>query len=147
MENTACDRQQAESILRSHLDSGRAREKFEEMVVAQGGDPNAARRRAPESVVLAETSGYLRELDAAALGMLVVDLGGGRAVLGQAIDHSVGLEMFVRVGDRIDAGQPLVRLFAREGDHEWAAGLIAGAVKIADEPGADHPLIAERIAN
>jgi pyrimidine-nucleoside phosphorylase len=144
-ENAACDRQQAETILRSHLDSGRAREKFDQMVVAQGGDPAAPRRRAPESVVSAERSGYLRKLEADALGMLVVDLGGGRAMLGQAIDHSVGLEMLVRVGDRIDTGQPLVRLFAREGDHDWASGLITAAMTIADDPGPELPLIAERI--
>ena len=41
MENAPGDRQQAETILRSHLDSGRAREKFDEMVAAQGGDPSA----------------------------------------------------------------------------------------------------------
>jgi pyrimidine-nucleoside phosphorylase len=145
MENAAGDRQHAETIIRSHVHSGRAREKFDEMVAAQGGDPDAHRPRAPESVVTAETSGFLRKLEADALGMLVVDLGGGRAKLGQAIDHSVGLEMLVRVGDPIETGQPLVRLFAREGDHDWASGLIAAAMMIADEPPAQLPLIAERI--
>ena len=115
------------------------------MVAAQGGDLNALRRRAPESVISAGRSGFVREIDTEALGMVIVDLGGGRKALGQEIDHSVGLEMLVRLGDRVEAGQPLVRIFAQGNDHEWAAGRIAAAIELGPEPGPDLPLIAERV--
>ncbi len=137
--------QQAEAILHDHLCSGRAREKFEEMVAAQGGDLKAPRRRGPESVLFAQRSGFVRDIDTEALGMLIVDLGGGRKAMGQQIDHCVGLEMLVRLGDRLEAGQPLVRIFAQGKDHEWAAGRIAAAIAIESDPGADLPLIAERV--
>ncbi len=137
--------QQAEAVLRDHLDSGRAREKFDAMVAAQGGDLNAPRRRAPDSVVSAGRSGYVRDIDTEELGTLIVDLGGGRKVLGQAVDHSVGLEMLVRIGDHLEAGQPLVRIFGQGDDHEWAARRIAAAIVLGPEPGPDLPLIAERV--
>lgn len=145
MENVAGNPQQAEAVLRDHLGSGRAREKFDEMVAAQGGDPRAPRPRSPDRVVCAERPGFVRAIDTEALGTVIVDLGGGRKTLGQKIDHFVGIEMLARLGDRVDAGQPLVRIFAREGDHGWARERIAAAIAIADEPGAEFPLIVERI--
>ena len=145
LKNLASGPQQAESILRDHLCSGRAHQKFEEMVVAQGGDLNVPRRRAPESVVRAERSGYVLKIDTEALGMLIVDLGGGRKALGQEIDPSVGLEVLVRLGDHLEAGQPLVRIFARVNDHEWAASRIAAAIALEPMSGPDLPLIAQRI--
>ena len=63
LKNLASSPQQAEAILQDHLCSGRAREKFDEMVAAQGGDLKAPRRRAPESVVSAPRSGFARTID------------------------------------------------------------------------------------
>jgi thymidine phosphorylase len=145
LKDLASSPQQAEAILQDHLCSGRAREKFDEMIAAQGGDLKAPRRRAPECVVSAQRSGFTRAIDTEALGMLIVDLGGGRKAMGQAIDHCVGLEMLVRLGDQIEAGQPLVRIFAQAKDHEWAVGRVAAAIAIESEPGAELPLIAERV--
>ena len=45
------------------------------------------------------------------LGVAIIELGGGRKVLTDAIDHSVGLEMLAKIGDRVEQGQPLVRVF------------------------------------
>jgi pyrimidine-nucleoside phosphorylase len=145
LKNLAGSFQEAEKLLRDHLSSGRAREKFDEMVVAQGGDPNAPRQRAAESVVRAGQAGFVRTIETETLGMLIVDLGGGRKALGQKVDHSVGLQMLVRLGDPVEAGQPLVRIFAQGNDHEWAVPRIAAAIALDAEPGPDLPLIAERV--
>jgi pyrimidine-nucleoside phosphorylase len=139
--------EQAEAILRDHLHSGRGKEKFAEMVAAQGGDLNASRPRAADNVICASQSGFVRQIDTEALGMLIVDLGGGRKAVSQKIDHAVGLEMLVRLGDSVEPGQPLVRIFAQENDHEWAAPRITAAITVGPGPGAVMPLIAERVTD
>lgn len=94
------------------LASGRAYEKFCEMVRAQGGDLEAPRPLAPITEVLADREGYLTAIDGEALGWAVVSLGGGRRKVTDTIDHSVGLEMCVRRGDWVEPGQPLLRVYA-----------------------------------
>ena len=47
------------------------------------------------------------------LGYVIIELGGGRKKLGDKLDLSTGLEMLVRLGDTVEAGQPLVRVFAK----------------------------------
>ena len=79
----------------------------------------------PKASSAAGRSGFIRSIDTEVLGMVIVDLGGGRKGLGQEIDHSVGLEMLVRLGDHVEAGQPLVRIFAQGNDHESTARRIA----------------------
>ena len=108
------DRTQAEAFLGQKLDSGAARQVFEQMVTAQGGRLGEARPVAAEFLISSERAGFVTQIDAEALGRAVIDLGGGRRHVGESIDHSVGLEMLVRIGDEVAAGQPLIRVFARE---------------------------------
>ncbi len=95
----------------SALDSGAAFEKFEQMVVAQRGQPSAALKVANSEEVSAQQAGFVSAIDTEQLGMAVIAMGGGRQKVSDAIDHSVGLEMLVRIGDEVQIGQPLVRLF------------------------------------
>lgn len=69
-------------------------------------------------------AGWVQEIDARAIGQLVVDLGGGRKALGAAIDHRVGVEVLVEVGDRIEEGQPWLRLHAAAQDAACPKGAI-----------------------
>ncbi|HEV2969683.1 MAG TPA: thymidine phosphorylase [Pirellulales bacterium] len=147
MKGLAADRESALAMLSGHLSSGRALEKFREMVAAQGGNLDAPRLRAPGSLVPAGRDGYVTSIDTEQLGMAIVDLGGGRKKVGDAVDHSVGVEMLVRVGDKVEQGQPLVQIFARPADREWATRRIAEAIQISEEPCAPLPLIVERIAS
>lgn len=103
---------EAEALLVDRLDSGAAREVFEQMVTAQGGDLAGGCRVAREHVVPAERSGFVTRMDAEALGMAVIDLGGGRRRMGDTIDPSVGIEMRVKIGDEITVGEPLARVFS-----------------------------------
>jgi pyrimidine-nucleoside phosphorylase len=101
----------ARKALNETITSGKAIERFEQMVRVQGGDLSAPRLRGKSSPILAPFAGYVTAIDAEALGWAVIELGGGRLVLTDKIDFSVGLEMLVRIGDRIDAGQPWMTLF------------------------------------
>lgn len=131
--------------LQAPLRDGRAYERFAAMVRAQGGDPDAPRARAPESVVTADRTGYVAAVDTEALGWGVIELGGGRKVLSDRVDFSVGLEMLVRLGDAVRPGRPLVRLFANEPQRSRAATMIADAITIADEPCAAPRLVVDRV--
>jgi pyrimidine-nucleoside phosphorylase len=128
------DRASARNQLQQQIDSGAAYEKFSEMVAAQAGNIDAPRPVAPATEVVASRSGYVDEIDTQALGVAIIELGGGRKTLSDAIDHRVGLEMLVRLGDAVAAGQPLVRVFGVGSALSHAKELIAAAIAIGDEP-------------
>jgi cytidine deaminase len=84
-------------------------------------------------------------MDAARLGLAIVEMGGGRKSLGAAIDHSVGIEMLVRIGDRVQRGQPLVNVFASPQARAAALTLLEGSIAIGDRQPTTEPLVAEAV--
>jgi pyrimidine-nucleoside phosphorylase len=135
----------ARARLQATIDSGAAREKFAAMAHAQGGNFDARRDVAPADEVLSLQGGYVAAIDAEQLGRVVIELGGGRRKLGDPIDHSTGLEMLVRLGDRVDAGQPLMRVFAAPPEADRVRSMLVSAIQIADDAPTVCPLILERI--
>ncbi|QDT68702.1 Pyrimidine-nucleoside phosphorylase [Planctomycetes bacterium MalM25] len=127
------------------LDDGSAREKLAQMVRAQEGDLEAPRPRAAETVVSAERAGVVSAIDTETLGYAVIELGGGRKQQGDPLDFSVGFECLVRIGEPVETGQPLVRLFATDRGRERAINLTRGAIMIGDEPIDSPPLVIDRI--
>ncbi|MES3675750.1 thymidine phosphorylase [Halomonas elongata] len=116
----APDRDAALKRLDERLASGEAAERFGRMVAGLGGPADlldAPDRHLPVAPVvrpvLAPHAGHLRGLDTRALGMTVVELGGGRRQPGEAIDHAVGLADIAELGSKLDVGQPLATLHAR----------------------------------
>jgi len=138
------NQQQAEQKLTDSISSGAALERFAKMVSALGGPSDFVERSehylAKAKVVkpvLARHSGMVSQLDCRALGMAVVGLGGGRSVPGAAIDHSVGINGLVEIGDLVDKGQALLTLHANdEASWQAAAKQIQQAITLV-EAGAD----------
>jgi pyrimidine-nucleoside phosphorylase len=141
------DHQQANKMLAEHLASGRAMAKFQEMVAAQGGDLDAPRPRATETMVVARESGFVTSMDVEKLGLAIIEVGGGRKRAQDPIDHSVGLEMLVRLEDHVEQGRPLVRVFAPADRRDIALRLIEQAIEIAPVPPRPMPLVARRITS
>ena len=83
-------------------------------------------------------------MDTEALGLAIIALGGSHRELGDPIDHSVGIEMLVRIGERVQRGQPLVRIFSR--DRTQVDSGIRKAITIGDE-GRPPDLIVERFSS
>lgn len=131
--------------LRRKLASGEAREVFGRMVAAQGGDLDAPRPRAEPHEIAAPRDGYLSSIDVERLGYAVIELGGGRKQLTDRIDFGVGLEMLARLGERVERGQPLVRVFARPAHRQAADALLAESLHLADAPIPPPPLIVETL--
>jgi pyrimidine-nucleoside phosphorylase len=134
------------ATLQQTIDSGAAREKFAEMVRAQGGDIDAPRPVAPASELTATRAGYATAIDAEDLGRAIIAMGGGRQQLGDKLDHSTGIEMLVRLGDLIDVGQPIVRVFAKPDVASKVMPMLLAAVQIADHAPPTNPLILDRLS-
>ena len=126
----------------SLLDNGAAYERWCRMVQAQGGNPDARLAVAPASELTADRAGFVAAIDTEALGLAIIELGGGRRQMGDVIDHSAGLEMLVRLGDSVRIGTPLVRVFSRQVEAVTAS--IRKAITVSDT-GQGPPLIVERI--
>ncbi|RXE47381.1 thymidine phosphorylase [Chromohalobacter israelensis] len=115
----AADAADAATRLETALASGEALERFSRMVHGLGGPSDLAERpehylaSAPFTTdVVAPRAGTVNAIDTRALGLGVVELGGGRRNAGDAIDHRVGLSRIAALGQRVEAGQPLLRLHA-----------------------------------
>lgn len=135
----------AHKKLQQTIDDGSARAKFAEMVAAQGGDLEAPRQVAPASDVGAPQSGFVAAIDAEKLGQAVIAMKGGRQQLGDKLDLSTGFEMLVRLGDRVETGQPLAKLFAPNDLTKVGGEKLVEAIVIENEAPTVGPLILERI--
>ena len=123
------------------IDDGSALQKLEQMVVAQGGSSlDVSIAEAHE--VCAQRAGVVQSVETEQLGLAVIALGGGRRQMTDAIDHSVGFEYLVRVGDTVEAGQPLIKVFAQNA--EIVSDQVIGAITIGDT-GSPLTLVAERL--
>jgi len=115
----ARDLDEGARLLAGVLDDGRAREVFERMVAAQGGDVRQLDGGLPSTddveVLEAPAAGYLAWFDVRELGLAVRALGGGRHAAGDSIDPAVGLDVLVSEGAAVEAGEPLVALHHRAG--------------------------------
>jgi thymidine phosphorylase len=116
------------------------------MVAAQGGDLVAPRPVAPAHDVSSPWDGVVSAIDAERLGYVIIHLGGGRKQLGDKLDLSVGLEMLVRLGDTVEAGQPLVRVFAERDAVAHIKRDLLAAITIGDNRVEPPPLIVERLS-
>jgi pyrimidine-nucleoside phosphorylase len=140
--STAAARKRLESLIAS----GVGLEKFREMVAAQGGNLDAPRPVAPAKEIVSPRAGVVSAMNTEAIGVVIIELGGGRKKLGDSLDLSVGIEMLVRLGDRIESGQPLARIFAKPDAAARVQPDLLSAITIGDNPVTPPPLIAERIS-
>lgn len=107
----AADRPASEADVREALADGRAMDKWRAMIAAQGGDVDAPLPVAKESeTVVAPESGVLASLDAYAVGVAVHRLGAGRVRKEDAVQAAAGIEIHVKPGETVAAGQPLFTL-------------------------------------
>lgn len=146
----ARERHEAEARMERALTSGGALRRAEQMIQAQGGDPRVTvdpsiLPRAPaETRVLATRGGYVASIDSKALGLLLVAMGGGRERKEDTIDHAVGIRLLRKVGERVDAGEPLATIEARREAPDWADAA-RRAYQILEEPPPSRPLLIEQV--
>src|SRR5579872_3939632 len=125
-----------EADLPALLRNGAARSRFDEMVRAQGGDPAAALPQAPLRRELpAPASGFVRRLDARAVGVAAWRLGAGRAKKEDPVSASAGVVCLAKPGEPVEEGQPVLEVRA-EDEARFARALEAleGALEVGPEP-------------
>jgi pyrimidine-nucleoside phosphorylase len=144
----------AKQLAAAALTDGTALTKFRELVEAQGGDPSYVDEpeRLPiaqhRKTVAAPASGYLATIHAAEIGRTGVALGGGRAMKGDTIDHSVGMHIHRKVGDQVSQGEQLFTVYAsRKEDLTMAEGRVLAAHTIGPDPVDPLPLFHGTIEN
>jgi pyrimidine-nucleoside phosphorylase len=138
----------ASTEIEQALDGGTAAEAFGRMVEAQGGDrrvvddPWAVLPRAPLQQPVASPSGYLAAVDAEALGGAAGALGAGRMKKGDPIDPAVGIEFLPKIGDRLEEGQEIAVIHARDPEVAEESGRrVLAALDVRPDPAAPVPLI------
>lgn len=131
---------------------GSAWRTFRTLVVAQGGDvrfvdePDRLSSAPIIEPIPAPADGYLQRVDAAQVGMAVVDLGGGREKKEDPIDPSVGIITHYKVGDWVRKGTPLCTLHANDRVRlERAKARLLQAHTIGPEPVPPLPLFYQKI--
>ncbi|HEY0970965.1 MAG TPA: thymidine phosphorylase [Gemmatimonadales bacterium] len=145
----------ARATLEEAVDSGRAAEMLRAIIEAQGGNPGvvddpAVLPQAPVSAVWhAPRAGFVARVEPRAVGRGITALGGGRTRIEDVVDPAVGFVITARPGDRVERGEPLATIHARD-----ESGLEAGrraldeAIEIADamiEP--PLPLVSHRVSS
>lgn len=139
-----CSPEEARSAVNGAIASGAALGKLKEIVSAQGGDARAADDFSllplAENVreVRSGAEGYLT-VSALALGKACAELGGGRKRPEDGVDHTVGIVLQKRAGERVHKGEPLAQIYYREGSEE-AFALAEGAFGASASPAA-APLV------
>jgi len=133
--------------------SGAAAEVFGKMLAALGGPVSFVenwQRFLPEATVIravkAPGAGYVTAIDGEALGLAVVDLGGGRKIESDEVNPAVGLSEVVRLGTKVSNGQTLAVVHASRSDlADQAALAVQAAMTLSDTSAQVPDLILERV--
>ncbi|NOH03864.1 MAG: thymidine phosphorylase [Chloroflexi bacterium] len=116
----AKDLAEGRAMAEKSIADGGALEKLRVLVAAQGGDASYVddlskfERAKFIEAVKASRGGFISEVHARRVGEAAVALGAGRAQKGDPIDHAVGFVLRKKVGDRVEAGEPLFEVHAND---------------------------------
>jgi pyrimidine-nucleoside phosphorylase/thymidine phosphorylase len=148
----APDVEAARRLARQQIDNGEALAVFRRCVAFQGGDervvdkPERLPRARHVRPFTAARDGYVSAIDAAAIGMASLLLGGGRLRKEAGIDPAVGVVLRAKEGDLVRQGQPLAEIhFNDESKRKEAWPRLDGAFRLTEQPVSTRPLIRLRI--
>jgi pyrimidine-nucleoside phosphorylase len=133
-----------------HLVDGSAYKKFKQVVAAQGGNPQALDKfeLLPNATGMREITaprpGYVSGIAAQEIGAASNMIGAGRDRKEDTIDPAVGIILEVKVGEKVDAGSILCRLYYTKEDRvEEAADMVEDAFRISSQKPDERELILE----
>jgi pyrimidine-nucleoside phosphorylase len=146
------DTDSARRDLEKSIATGKAAERFQQIIEAQGGnpavvdDPAILPQAAECEIYAAPRRGFVARVEPKAIGRGIVAMGGGRTRVEDNPDLSVGFVISARPGDWVEVGEPIATIFACD-----RAGIGSGrnalrtAVFIAEEAEPPLPLISHRV--
>ena len=129
------------------IQSGEALAKLAEMIQNHSGDLDATRERGTEHLVKAYDEGFVSRIDAERLGLAVIEMGGGRKLMTDSLDHTSGIEFLIRIGQRIEKGETIAKVFCNDKSKaDYAANLVSLAIGTSPLELPPAQLIVETIA-
>jgi thymidine phosphorylase len=145
---------EATSKLEQTLTSGAAAERFQAMAASLGGPKDLLENyasRLPKAPiirpVMAASDGVVAHIDTRALGIAVIELGGGRRLASDKIDPAVGLTGLANRGAHVGRDRPLAVVHARdETTFERAAFALRTAYRLGSAPALASPVL-ERVGS
>lgn len=141
----AASAEEGRKLAEELLAGGKAMEKFEQMIAAQGGTlADGMAKAAHEQIVAAPQSGVVQAITARDIGHASMLLGAGRETKASAIDLSAGVVLKKKTGDRVEKGEPLAVIYYNEPyayRADDAVREIIAAYTIADNAAQKEPLI------
>lgn len=141
----------ARQLLGQQIQSGRALDCFRTLIKAQGGDsrivdqPDRLPHAESRIAGYASSSGYVRTMDAAALGESLVDLGGGRRRHEDTIDLSAGIIMHKRLGDPVEKGEVVLEVLGQSAKVQTVRDQALAAIHLDRHPPCRRPVIMDVI--
>lgn len=144
---------EAREMCRRNLENGKAYAVFAEMVKLHGGDLEAflLMNEDPDRVSCATLhspmSGFVSDMDAGIIAQTAFSLGAGRAKADDVIDPFAGVVLSVAYGDKVEKGQPLAKLYAknRSASLNEALKSIAPAFVLSAEPPSPRSIVMEEV--
>ncbi|SEN89422.1 pyrimidine-nucleoside phosphorylase [Amphibacillus marinus] len=137
----------ARARLEEAMRSGKAIEVFKTFIRAQGGDetivdqPERLPRAGSITDVQAPCAGYIAEIIADEIGIAASMLGAGRMTKESEIDLAVGIILKKKVGDYVEAGEPIATLHSNQSDVAAVTSKVLAAYSITDQKPTVPPLI------
>ena len=144
---------EAREVAQGKLLDGSGYQKLKEVIAAQGGNPQVLDRfeLLPNATgaqeITTSRGGYVSAIDAELIGQASAMIGAGRNTKDDSIDPAVGVILEVKVGQKIEAGSILCRLYHTGDEHlEEAAELVEDAFRISQQPVDERDLILEVVS-
>jgi pyrimidine-nucleoside phosphorylase len=142
--------EEARMLAEKHLVDGSAYKKLKQVVAAQGGNPQALDKfeLLPNATGMREVTspraGYVRRINAQDIGVSSNMIGAGRDKKEDSIDPAVGIILEVKIGEKVDAGSVLCRLYYTKEDRvDEAADMVEDAFHISAQKPDERDLILE----
>lgn len=135
----------SENKLLQLIESGEAYNKLAAMAESHGGNLHAERAVAKKTPLRLSQSGFVEKVHAHQLGLAIIEMGGGRKQIGDPIDHSIGIEFLVRIGDQVEPDKPIANIFCDTSATDHAAELVESSITLCSEPVDSPKLIVEAI--
>ena len=144
---------EARELAQSKLLDGSGYRKFKDVIAAQGGNPKVLDQfeLLPNATgaqeITTQRGGYVSAIDAELIGQASSMIGAGRNTKEDSIDPAVGVILEVKVGQKIDSGSILCRIYHTSEEHlEAASELVEDAFKISNQPVDERDLILEVVS-
>lgn len=141
------DQQAAKKACIKALETGKAKAKLAEMIAAQHGDasivdnPEKLPSAAFTTKIFSTVQGYLKDINTEHLGLLSVELGAGRKVKTDFIDHAVGFVGAVKIGEAISKDQELITIYHNHPLDQTFKDAVLNCFILDKQPVATKPII------